>query len=93
MQFAFGPKVLLDPRCAITLAEIKERFCGACKISSGATLVLKDSEVQFENLELNEASLVCESGTKAPSQPITFVQATSEDPEIYQIRGYKPQKI
>jgi UDP-sugar pyrophosphorylase len=45
MQFAFGPKVLLDPRCAITLQEIKQRFSGKCKITSGASLVLNDAEV------------------------------------------------
>lgn len=92
MQFAFGPKVLLDPKCAITLAEIRQRFQGKCKLSSGATLILNDSKIQFNNLEHNENTFVCEADTKAPSASINFVSATPEDAEIYQIRGYKPER-
>lgn len=83
MQFAFGPKVLLDPRCALTFSEIKQRFSGACKITAGASLILNDKDVQFDNLELNDATLVCEAGCKTPSQPLVFVAATSEDPEVF----------
>ena len=45
MKLAFGPKILLDPKCAITLADIRARFKGTCKITAGATLILCDDTV------------------------------------------------
>ena len=89
MQFAFGPKILLDPRCALTFAELKSRFNGKCKISSGASLILWD-EVEFNSLDLGTTTFVCETGTKCPGQKIIFEPATEEDSEVYKIRGFKP---
>ena len=91
MQFAFGPKVLLDPQFALTFQELKSSFKGSCKIASGASLILRE-KVSFENLDLGPATLVCEMGTKAPGLPIKFEATTAEDPEVFQIRGYKPRK-
>lgn len=92
MNFAFGPKVLLDPRAAITFQEIKGLFAGNNKLSSDASLILKDSEVRFENLELNNGTLTCESGMKIPSAAISFVASVEDDKEVYRIRGFKPQR-
>lgn len=93
MQFAFGPKVLLDPQCAITFKEIKQRFNGKCKICSEASMILCDSEVCFNNLELNTSTLSCEMGTKVPGHTIVFEACSGNEPEIYQIRGYKPIRV
>lgn len=90
MCFQFGPKVLLDPKCAISFQEIKQKFTGQCKIASGASLLLWDSEVAFNNLEVGDTTFVCESGTKCPGQAITFEACSSADTEVFQIRGYKP---
>lgn len=92
MNFAFGPKVLLDPRAAITFQEIKGLFAGNNKLSSDASLILKDSEIRFENLELLNGTLTCESGMKVPSAAISFVASDGEDKEVYRIRGFKPQR-
>ena len=37
MSFAFGPKILMDPCFAITLKEIKDKFCGQNKIGRDAS--------------------------------------------------------
>jgi UDP-sugar pyrophosphorylase len=96
MKFAFGPKVLLDPKCAMTFAEIKQNFSGKCKIPAGSSLVLND-ETKFENEQFGEELLVCTKNetldtVKTKGAAIDFVLATPEDSEIYQIRGYKPQE-
>jgi len=92
MQFAFGPKVLLDPMFAITFEEIKCKFAGQNKISRHGTLILKDREVFFENLSLEQGSLVCSDGGKQPGAKISFERSSQGDSEIFQIRGYKPVK-
>ena len=90
MSFAFGPKILLDPTFALTFQELKEKFVGKNKISKDATIVLGESNLFFQNLEVGNGSLICRSGMKIPGNPITFVKATDQDNEVYQIRGYKP---
>ena len=90
MQFAFGPKILLDPAFAITFKEIKEKFVGKNKICKGASLLLMENKVFFENLELASGSLICAHGAKTPGAAINFEKCTGGDAEIYQIRGYKP---
>jgi len=92
MQFAFGPKILLDPQFAITFKEIKEKFVGKNKICKGASLILSESKVFFENLELESGSLKCANGNKVPGPAITFEKCGAGDEEIYQIRGYKVAK-
>jgi hypothetical protein len=67
MQFAFGPKVLLDPTFAITLAELKTKFQGKCKISQGGSLIANGEDTIFLNLDLAEATLVTGSGIKHPA--------------------------
>ena len=83
MQFCFGPKVLMDPTFAITFQEIKSKFSGNCKIASGATLILLDSQIEFSNLELGPATFICEQGTKAPSMPTRFVATDAGDEEMF----------
>jgi len=88
MQFAFGPKVVMDPMFAITFHEIKTKFTGKCVLRPGSTLVLLDKEVYFENLDL-EGSMVCRDGKKIPGPPISFQASNDSDAEIFRIRGYK----
>ena len=91
MQFAFGPKILMDPMFAITLKEIKCKFHGPNKISSQGSMILADNELFFENLNLGNETLVCQGGQKYQAQACTFEKAGPSDPEVYRIRGYKPQ--
>lgn len=72
MQFAFGPKVLLDPTFAITLAELKTKFQGKCKISQGGSLIANGEDTIFLNLDLAEATLVTGSGIKHPAPQVVF---------------------
>lgn len=91
MQFAFGPKVLIDPMFAITLDEIRCKFAGNNKIAKEGSLILLEKEVYFENLDLGQGTLICKNGAKHPRKAITFQKCEpAEDSEIFRIRGYKP---
>jgi nucleoside-diphosphate kinase len=92
MQFAFGPKILMDPTFAITFQEVKQKFKGVCKISKDATLILSDNESTFNNLEVGPTTLICKTGVKYPADPIVFEKSSDADQEVYKIRGYKPLK-
>jgi hypothetical protein len=70
---AFGPKILIDPTFAITFKEIQCKFAGKNKISKGASMILGESTVFFENLDINEGTLICKDGMKIPSGKIDFV--------------------
>jgi len=90
MSFAFGPKILMDPTFALTFAELKEKFVGKNKIAKGATMVLGESNLFFQHLDIQAGSLICRNGMKIPGDSITFLPTTQADPEVYRIRGYKP---
>mmetsp|Transcript_11854 Transcript_11854/g.20046 ORF Transcript_11854/g.20046 Transcript_11854/m.20046 type:complete len:574 (-) Transcript_11854:171-1892(-) len=91
MQFAFGPKVLLDPMFAITYDELETKFKGKNKLSKEASLVLLEKEVYFENLDIDQGTLVCKNGGKQPKGKIVFQPCDMlNDTEIYKIRGYLP---
>lgn len=62
--FAFGPKILMDPMFAITFKEIKCKFHGPNKISKGSSMILSDSNLFFEHLNLGNETLVCQGGQK-----------------------------
>ena len=84
----------MDPMFAITFKEIKCKFAGSNKIAKEATLVLKDSNLFFENLDLAQGSLVCKSQMKIPGPMVVFDPNVSDaDAEIYRIRGYKPKTL
>ena len=91
-QYAFGPKILMDPMFAITFKEIKCKFAGNNKISKDSTLILKDANLFFENLDVQQGSLICKNQMKIPGAEIIFdTNVTEADPEIYRIRGFKPK--
>jgi len=52
MAFAFGPKILLDPTFALTFQELKEKFVGKNRIAKNATLIMGESNLFFQHLEL-----------------------------------------
>ena len=93
MKFAFGPKVLLDPSFAITMQELKDKFQGKCKIAKEASLIAKGEDTVFLNLDIAEATLVTGKGIKHPAPQVIFKSAGAGDPEVMNIRGYKPVKI
>jgi len=64
MNFAFGPKILMDPMFAITFREIKVKFAGKNQIHKNTSMILSDRDVFFENLDLDKCTLVCENGKK-----------------------------
>lgn len=67
-------------------------FKGTNKLGSKSTLILRDA-TSFENLEVGDGTFICEQGTKAPGKAVTFIPVEESDPEIYQIRGYKPNNL
>jgi UDP-sugar pyrophosphorylase len=91
MQFAFGPKILMDPMFAITLKEIKCKFYGTNRIGAQGSMILADNELFFENLNLGNETLVCQGGQKYHAQGCNFERSGPNDSEVYRIRGYKPQ--
>ena len=64
MQFAFGPKILMDPMFAMTLKEIKCKFYGPNRIGAQGSAIFADNELFFENLNLGNETLVCQGGQK-----------------------------
>ena len=65
---------------------------GTNKISKKSCLVLKGSDLFFQNLDCN-ATLICGGGMKFPKADIEFVLAEPSDPEVFRIRGYKPTNV
>jgi len=100
-----GPRVILRPSFALTLADVRARISGG-SISGEATLVL-DGDVSLENVTIADgASLVAKapageslaikdrtftrSGTIHDLVPLTDAEmASSEVPEYLRIRGYR----
>lgn len=54
----------MDPMFAITFKEIKCKFHGPNKIGPNASMILSDSNLFFENLDLDNETLVCQGGQK-----------------------------
>lgn len=79
-KVAFGPKILLDPTFALTLAEVKAKFAGENHISKNSTLILKGHNSKVVNLKLNGV-LTVENGAVATgevttSERVDFVNST-----------------
>ena len=77
----------------MTLAELKMKFQGKCKINSQGTLIANGEDTIFLNLDLAEATLVTGAGIKHPAPQIVFKPTGAGDKEIMNIRGFKPAKI
>ncbi len=104
VPFVTGPRVLLRPSFALTLADVKNRIRGG-QISGDATLIL-EGDVHVNNLTMPsgsslkvsagpEASFLLEDFT-APIQPgfelvplTDGEMASAEVPEFLRIRGYR----
>ncbi len=100
-----GPRVILRPSFALTLADVRARISGG-SISGESTLVL-DGDVSLENVTIADgASLVAKApagesltiqdrtvtrgGTVHDLVPLTDAEmASSEVPEYLRIRGYR----
>ena len=91
----FGPKILLEPSFALTLADLRDRFGPGCSFKPAATIVLggRAAEGNYSNLIID--------GTLTAYEPIDYFRHFSEefivfvpteeaDPEPLRIRGFKP---
>ncbi|MEA2068266.1 MAG: hypothetical protein U9P12_03600, partial [Verrucomicrobiota bacterium] len=103
VPFIEGPKVLLRPSFALTLAEIREKISGG-SVSGEATLILDGKDIALENVELSGSSALvvkaCD-GAKVtvkgafPNTGFEQVLLTPEElasdavPEYLKIRGYR----
>ena len=98
-----GPKVLLRPSFAMTLAEAREKISG-CSISGEATLILDGKDIVLEGVELSgRSALVIKAcdGAKVMVKGVfdnagfELVKLTEEElasnsvPEYLRIRGYR----
>ena len=98
-----GPKVLLRPSFAMTLAEVREKISG-CSISGEATLILDGKDIVLEGVELSgRSALVVKAcdGAKVTvkgafeNEGFELVKLTEEEltsasvPEYLRIRGYR----
>ncbi len=104
VPFVNGPKVLLRPSFAMTLAEVREKICD-CSISNEATLILDGKDIALEEVELSGRSAliikacagakVVVMGRKFENEGFELVQLTEEElasthvPEYLKIRGYR----
>jgi len=104
IPFTTGPRVILKPSFALTLADVREKIQGG-RISGDATLIL-EGDVRLENVTIPEGtSLVVHAKENTPSslkgfiatsashfviQPLTDEEMQSETvPEYLRIRGYR----
>ena len=104
IPFVTGPRVILRPSFALTLADVRDRIRGG-QISGDATLIL-EGDVHAENLTLPNGSSLKVSASQgasvhlknmtAPVQPgfelvpLTDSEMASSDvPEFLRIRGYR----
>ena len=100
IPFTPGPKVLLRPAFAMTLAEVREKVIG-CSISDEATLILDGKDIVLENVELSGSTALvvkaCAGAkvlVKGPFSNEGFEQVLLNDgdrdvPEYLKIRGYR----
>jgi UDP-sugar pyrophosphorylase len=104
IPFTTGPRVILKPSFALTLADVREKIQGG-RISGDTTLIL-EGDVRLENVTIPEGtSLVIHAKENTPSslkdftatsathfviQPLTDEEIQSETvPEYLRIRGYR----
>jgi UDP-sugar pyrophosphorylase len=104
IPFTPGPRVLLRPSFAMTLAEVREKIKGG-KISGQATLVLDGKDITLENVEITDGSALvvkAAAGAKVTAENLTVKndgfeivkltdaeQNSSDIPEYLRIRGYR----
>lgn len=104
VPFVLGPKVILRPSFAMSLAEGKEKISGGV-ISGEATLILEGKEIFLENVELSGSSALvvkaCDGAkvtVKGRFENAGFElvkltdaerSAESDVPEYLKIRGYR----
>jgi UDP-sugar pyrophosphorylase len=104
IPFTPGPRVILRPSFALTLAEVKERVKGGA-ISGTATLVL-DGDIRLENVTVPDGSTLVVSAVPGASVTVKNLNispgptylleelgdaelASGETPEYLRIRGYR----
>jgi len=99
-----GPRVILRPSFAMTLAEVREKIKGG-SISGEATLILDGKDITLENVEITDGSaLVVHAcpGAKANVKDLKIENAgfemveltaeemeSSDTPEYLKLRGYR----
>jgi UDP-sugar pyrophosphorylase len=104
IPFTLGPRVLLRPSFAMTLAEVREKIKGG-KISGDASLVLDGKEISLENVEITDGSALVIKATdgaqvtakdlKVENDGFELVKLTDEEqnsaatPEYLKLRGYR----
>jgi UDP-sugar pyrophosphorylase len=104
IPFTPGPRVLLRPSFAITLAEVREKIKGG-KISGDATLVLDGKDISLENVEITKGSAlvihaddsahVTAKDLKVENEGYELVPLTADEqaspatPEYLKLRGYR----
>ncbi|MFA7256343.1 MAG: hypothetical protein WC047_02045, partial [Kiritimatiellales bacterium] len=104
IPFTPGPRVLLRPSFAMTLAEVREKIKGG-KISGDATLVLDGKDIALENVEITAGSAlvikaadgaqVTAKDLKVENDGFELVPLTADEqnspatPEYLKLRGYR----
>jgi UDP-sugar pyrophosphorylase len=104
VPFTNGPKVLLRPSFAMTLADARNKIEN-CSVSGEATLILDGKDIALEDIELSGRSALvikaCEGakvvviGQKFENEGFELVKLTEEElagdtvPEYLKIRGYR----
>jgi UDP-sugar pyrophosphorylase len=104
IPFTLGPRVILRPSFALTLADVRRRIQGG-RISGDATLVLS-GDVRLENTTIPHGCtlvvhasetdpVVLRDFTATPENPFTLQELTDDEmvspdvPEYLRIRGYQ----
>ncbi|KAF6133923.1 hypothetical protein GIB67_040687 [Kingdonia uniflora] len=99
------PRIVWEPKWALTFADVKEKVHGHCSISQRSTLVIKGRNVAIEDLTL-DGTLIISSAEGAEDAKVTTVRGKiqnkgfilekvdkSETSEIARIRGFRIKEV
>jgi UDP-sugar pyrophosphorylase len=104
VPFTLGPKVILRPSFAMTLAEVRAKVSGG-SLSEASTLIIEGQDIKLEGVELSGSSALvvkaCPGAKvtvkgKFENDGFSLIELTeaecsesSDAPEYLKIRGYK----
>ncbi|KAF6151653.1 hypothetical protein GIB67_004920 [Kingdonia uniflora] len=97
------PRIVWEPKWALTFADVKEKVHGHCSISQRSTLVIKGHNVAIEDLTLDGA-LIISSAEGVEDAKVTTVRGKVQNKgfikvdngktsEIVRIRGFRIKDI
>jgi len=97
IPWKFGPKIMLEPSFALTFAHLRDHFSDTTtEFGKDLTMILGGNALEEKKKDwlVGNGTLIARRKFNFfdhfEEDDIHFVPVTEQDPEIFQIRGYKP---